>query len=216
MPQIKIYPVKSIEERIDALEQEIFLQYSVTNPNLLIRRFEKIESFTEFDLDKQPVLNAYEIILSKIKEKDFKIIQDVKLVKLFSVTCNLVWYNNALKGYSGSHISFEPLMTLMNKKNRYFYLSLLKLHQLKFEFGIDLELQFKHIIYSAYNSMIDSHGTGILGSGSNTPLVVKEHTVKVDEVNTMFKELSTSVNEILTHKFSPGYFDVISGLKFSI
>ena len=171
--------MKTLEERVELLENEIFIRHSVTNPDLFIQRFEKIESFTEFDLEKQPVLNAYEIILSKIEERDFKIIQDIKLVKSYSLTCNLMWYNNALKAYDGHRINFEPLISLMNKKNRYFYLCLLRLHQTKLEFGKDIELLFKQVIYSAYNSMIDSQSMDILDLGRNAPLLLKNTQSKL-------------------------------------
>ncbi len=208
--------MKTLEEKVELLENEIFIQHSVTSPDLLIRRFEKIESFTEFDLEKQPVLNAYDIILSDIKERDFKIIQDIKLVKLYSLTCNLLWYNNSLKAYDNNRINFEPLITLMNKKNRYFYLCFLRLHQTRLEFGKDIELLFKQVIYSAYNSMIDSHSTDILDFNRNTPLIVKEHSIKVEEVNQQFKELTNEVNQILTHKFTDNFLGIFSNLRFSI
>lgn len=206
--------MKTTDERLNNIEGEIFIRSSYTNPNLLIRRFEKIESFTEFDLEKQPVLNAYELILSNVKERDFKIIQDIKLVKLYSLTCNLVWYNNALKSYDGNHINFEPLISLMKKKNRYYYLCTLKLHQTKLEFGNEVETLFKYVIGSAYNSMIDSQDLGF--TMGDPKMMVKEHSVKVEEVNQLFKELSNKVNHTLTHKFSNALIDTFSNLKFSI
>lgn len=208
--------MKTLEEKVESLESEIFIRHSVTSPDLLIRRFEKIESFTEFDLEKQPVLNAYEIILSNIEERDFKIIQDIKLVKLYSLTCNLLWYNNTLKAYENNKIYFEPLITLMNKKNRYFHLCVIRLHQTKLEFGKDIELLFKQVIYSAYNSMIDSHDTSNFDFSKNVPLIVKEHSIKVEEVNLQFKELSNKVNQILTHKFTDDFLEIFSNLRFSI
>lgn len=208
--------MKSLDERVKSLENEIFIRHSITNPDLLIHRFEGIESFTEFDLDKQPVLNAYEIIMSDIVSRDFETIQDIKLVKLYSLTCNLIWYNNALKSYTGHQINFEPLMTLMKKKNRYFYLCQLKLHQTKFEFEKDIELLFKQVISSAYNSMIDSQDMASLDLGGDTPLIVKEHSFKVDEVNLQFKELSKQVNQHLKHKFSDESLQTFSNLTFII
>ena len=206
--------MKTTDERLEKIASEIFLRSTVTDPNLLVRRFEKVESFTEFDLEKQLVLNAYELILSVVKERDFKIIQDIKLVKLYSVTCNLVWYNNSLKSYDGSHINFEPLISLMKKKNRYYYLCLLKLHQSKLEFGKEIEHLFKNVIMSSYNSMIDSQDIGhTLG---DPEMVVKEHFVKVNEVNQLFKELSNKVNNKLTHKFPNELIETFSNLKFSI
>ena len=207
--------MKTLEERVESLENEIFIQHSVTNPDLLIRRLKKIESFTEFDLEKQPVLNAYEIILLN-KDKDFKIIQDIKLVKLYSLTCNLLWYNNSLKAYEKNKINFEPLITLMNKKNRYFYLCLLRLHQTKLEFRKDIELLFKQVIYSAYNSMIDVQSMDISNLSKNAPLIVKEHSIKVEEVNQQFKELSNVINQTLTHKFPYKFLEIFSNLKFTI
>lgn len=206
--------MKTTDERLDNIEGEIFIRSSYTNPDLLIRRFEEIESFTEFDLEKQLVLNAYELILSDVKEMDFKVIQDIKLVKLYSLTCNLVWYNNALKSYDGHHINFEPLISLMKKKNRYYYLCTLKLHQAKLEFGKEIEHLFKYVIGSAYNSMIDSQDIGF--KIGDPEMIVKEHSVKVEEVNQLFKELSNKVNDQLTHKFSDAMIETFSNLKFSI
>ena len=203
----------TIEERIKAIEKEIFLTHSFTNLNLLVRRLEKAESFTEYDLENQPILIAYQNILSKIEKRDFKIIQDVKLIKLYSLTYNLVWYNNALERYIGNEINFEPLISLMNKKNRYFNLNLLKLYQIQLEYGKDLESLFKQVVHHTYNSIIDSENTNF---EQNTPLIVKEHSIKVDKVNLLFKELSDRVNRYLTHKFPDKVLDIISSLQFTI
>ena len=203
------------DEKLGNLEREVFDNPYESNPNSLIQRFKKIESFTEFDLDKQPVLTTYEDVLFN-KERTFKINQDIKLVKMYSLTHNLVWYNNSLKSYDGNRISFEPLITLMNKKNRYYYLCSLKLHQTRLEFGTDIEILFKCVINSAYNSMIDSQITNVMGGDRNTPLIVKEHSVKVDEVNCLFEELSVKVNLHLTHKFPEHILERFSQLQFNI
>ncbi len=104
----------------------------------------------------------------------------------------------------------------MRKKNRYHYLCLLKVHQLKLEFGHEIEVMFKHVIMSSYNSMIDSQSMDILDSGRDTPLIVKEHSVKVDEVNQLFKELSNKVNDQLSHKFPNDMLETFSNLQFTI
>ena len=162
------------------------------------------------------MLNAYDVILSNVKERDFKIIQDIKLVKLCSLTCNLVWYNKALKSYNGHKINFEPLISLMEKKNRYFYLCKLKLHQAKLEFSKDIENLFFHVIASAYNSMIDTHNLEISTIADESPLIVKEHSVKVEEVNLSFKELCYRINEELTHKFPKTIIEPLANIQFTI
>ena len=205
----------TIDEKLGNLEREIFDNPYESNPNSLIQRFKKIESYTEFDLDKQLVLTAYEGILFNIKERTFKINQDIKLIKMYSLTHNLVWYNNSLKSYDGNRINFEPLITLMNKKNRYYYLCSLKLHQTRLEFGTDIEILFKNVIESAYNSMIDSQIISVMGGDRNTPLIVKEHSVKVNEVNCLFEELSVKVNLYLTHKFPENILERFSQLQFN-
>lgn len=206
----------TIDEKLDNLEREVFDNPYNLNPNLLIQRFKEIESFTEFDLGKQPVLAVYEDILTNIKRRTFEINQDIKLVKMYSLTHNLVWYNNILKNYDGDKINFEPLITLMHKKNRYYYLCSLKLHQIKLEFDTDIETLFKYVINSAYNSMIDSQITSMMGSDKNIPLIVKEHSVKVDEVNHLFEELGVKVNSSLTNKFPEDMLDMFSRLQLSI
>jgi len=206
----------TIDEKLDNLEREVFDNPYNLNPNLLIQRFKEIESFTEFDLGKQPVLAVYESVLLNIKKRTFEINQDIKLVKMYSLTYNLVWYNNTLKSYDGNKINFGPLITLMYKKNRYYYLCSLKLHQIKLEFDTDIETLFKYVINSAYNSMIDSQITSMMGYDRNTPLIVKEHSVKVDEVNHLFEKLGVKVNSSLTHKFPEDILAKFSQLQFNI
>lgn len=206
---------KNTEERLDYIENELFSKNGDTYPSLFIGRFQMIENFIEFDLNKQLISTAYEKVLSNVEERNFKIIQDIKLVKLYSLTSNLVWYNQALKSYIDRKINFEPLISLMKKKNRYFYLCQLRLHQLQMEFSNDIELLFKQVIYSAYNSMIDSDDLSI-GTAQNKPRIVKEHSEKVEEVNKQFKELSNKVNQFLKYKFPEDVFNVISNVKFNI
>ncbi len=207
--------MKNTDERLDHIENELFSKDGDKYPNLFIGRFQSVENFVEFDIDKQFILDRYEKVLSDVEERDFKIIQDIKLVKFYSLTTNLVWYNQSLKHYTGNKISFEPLISLMKNKNRYFYLCQLRFHQLRMEFGKDIELLFYQVIYSAYNSMInfDDLSISVL---QDKPRIVKEHTVKVEEVNKHFKELSNKVNQFLKYKFPEDDFKFISDVKFNI
>ena len=206
---------KNTDERLDYIENELFSKDGDKYPNIFIGRFQEVENFTEFELNKQIVLNSYEKVLSNVEERNFKIIQDIKLVKLYSLTCNLVWYNQALKYYTGRKMYSQPLISLMEKKKRYFHLCDLRLHQLKMEFGKDIEMLFRNVIVSAYNSMIDSDDLSI-GTALDKPRIVNEHSSKVEEVNKLFKELSNKINQILKYKFPEDDFKIISDMQFSI
>lgn len=177
--------------------------------------YQKISYFEEFDLEKQPVLSAYEQVLLHVKERNFDVVQDVKLVKLYSLTYNLVWHNNELKKYVGSNIDFASLVTLMDHKNSYYDLCRSQLRQLKFEFDSDVEKLFKYVIDSAYNSIINSQDLN-LSHSKNEPSEIIEHTVSVDKVNRMFQELGIMVNDKLTHKFDKDLLESFAILKFSI
>jgi len=205
--------MKIVKAEIEALESDIVLRNTVTNPNLLIRRFESVENFTMFDIDKQPILLVYQKLISE-NSTDFKSTQDIKLIKLFSLVYNLIWFNNSLLHYKGSKINFHPLINLMNKKNRYYYLCKLKVYEYTAEIDLNLELKIKKLVDMSYNSMIDTQDPSI--QIGDPQMVVEEHFVKVTELNEKFKELFTQVNDSLSVKFPNSQCELISNLQYSI
>lgn len=207
--------LETAKKELEKLEGDIYPRNTVTNPNLLIRRFENIENFTMFDIDKEPILFLYKQLILQNPQPDFKSTQDFKLVKLLSLIYKLMWYNNSLLSYNGSKIYFEPLITLMNKKNRLNQLCKLKIHEYSGEINLELEQKMDYLVGMCYNSMIDSQDPSTFGIG-DPDMMVKEHFVKVSEVNDKFKELFSEINDFLTVKFPDDNGESISNLKFSI
>jgi len=202
------------KEELEQLQSEIIPRNTVTNPNLMIRRFENIENYTMFDIDKQPILALYLKLVSVKSQTDLKSIQDFKLIKLLSLIYKLVWYNNSLLYYNGQKIKFEPLITLMKDKNRLNRLCKLKIHESLGEINLVLEQKMAYLVDICYNSMIDSQEMKI-GLG-DPDMIVKEHFVKVLEVNEKFKQLVSEINDFLTTKFAEEECEKIANLKYSI
>lgn len=202
------------KEELEQLQSEIIPRNTVTNPDLMIRRFESIENYTMFDIDKQPILALYLKLVSVKPQTDLKSIQDFKLIKLLSMIYKLVWYNNSLLHYSGQKIKFEPLDTLMKKKNRLNRLCKLKIHESLGEINLELEQKMAYLVDICYNSMIDSQEMKI-GLG-DPDMIVKEHFVKVSEINEKFKQLVFEINDFLTTKFVEEECEKIANLKYNI
>jgi len=147
-------------------------------------------------------------------QTDLKSIQDFKLVKLFSLVYKLVWYNNSLLYYNGQKIYFEPLITLMNDKNRLNQLCRIKIYEYTGEINLNLEHKIANLVASCYNSIGDSQD---LSMGVVEPdMMVKEHSVKVSEVNEKFSQLVFEINDFLTVKFPDEECDKISKLEYPI
>ena len=102
----------------------------------------------------------------------------------------------------------------MSKKNRINQLCKLKIHECAGEINLNLEQKMEYFVALCYNSMIDSQDLRI---GVGEPdMVVKEHFVKVLEVNEKFKELFLEINDFLTAKFPEDECEQISKLEYSI
>lgn len=207
--------LETAKKELEKIEDDLYPRNTRTDPSLFIRRFESIENYTLFDIDKEPVLFLYKQLISKNPQTDFKLMTDFKLVKLLSLIYKLMWYNNSLLYYKGSKIYFEPLITLMNKKNRLNYLCKLKIHEYYGEINLELEQKMDYLVAMCYNSMIDSQDPTTFGIG-DPDMMVKEHFVKVSEVNDKFKELFSEINDFLTIKFPDKACTIISELKIPI
>lgn len=205
--------LKKAKEELDHVQSDIYPRNTVTDPNLLIRRFESIEEYTMFDIEKQPLFRLYQKLNVENPQADLKSMQDYKLVKLLSLLYKLVWYNNSLLHYNGQKITFQPLINLMNKKSRLNQLCRLKIYESSGEISLNFEQKMNLLVAKCYNSMIDSQDIGF--KIGDPDLIVKEHTVKVSEVNAMFKELFLEINEFLTVKFPEDSLDSITDLRIS-
>lgn len=204
--------LENAKEVLEKIQGDVYPRNTVTDPNLLIRRFERVENFTMFDIEKQPILQLYQKLASENPQDDLKSIQDFKLVKLFSLIYKLVWYNNALLHYKEHKITFSPLIGLMNKKNRLNQLCKLKIYEHAGEINPNLEQKMSYLVVICYDSMIDSQDLSI---GVDEPdMMVKEHSVKVSEVNEKFKELVFEINDFLTIKFPDDVCEKISNLEY--
>lgn len=209
-----ISELQTSKKELEQLESDIYPRNTVTNPNLLIRRFESIENYTMFNIDKQPILQLYQKLVSDNPNANFKSVQDMKLIKLFSLVYNLMLFNNALLYYKGNKINFEPLINLMNKKNRYNQLCKLKVYEYAGEIDFNLENKIGNLVALCYNSMIDSQDIGIMVG--DPEMVVKEHFIKVADINEKFKELFVEVNDFLSVKFPDDQCKAISNLQYNI
>ncbi len=200
------------KEELEKLAMEIIPDNRITNPDLFNRRFEKIENYTMFDIEKQPIIIIYQKLTSNKPSSDFKSIQDLKLVKLLSLVYKLVWYNNTLLKYNGERTKYEPLGKIMIKKNRLYYLSKLKIVESGGEANLILEQKMDSLTSMCYNSMIDSQVMEI--SSREPDMEVKEHFVKVSEVNKKFKEIFSEINDFLTVKFPENEIEKITNLRY--
>lgn len=207
--------LKKAKNELEKLEMEFFPDNRMTNPDLFNRRFESVENYTMFDMDKQPILYLYKQLIFGKPQSNLKSIQDFKLMKLLSLVYKLIWYNNSLLQFNGSRLKFEPLITLMKKKNRLQYLCALKIYESAGEISLEFEQKLSDLVANCYNSMIDSQVMEI--SNKEPDMEVKEHFVKVSDVNERFKELFTEINDdFLTIKFPNEVSEKICGLKLSI
>jgi len=205
--------LETAKDELEEVRTDIYPRTTLSDPNLLIRRFENIEDYTMFDIDKEPIFHLYQILNVENQQTDLKSMQDYKLVKLLSLLYKLVWYNNSLLHYNGTKITFEPLINLMNKKKRLNQLCRLKIFEASGEINLNFEIKMKALVGNCYNSMIDSPDLSIMMGEPD--LIAKEHTVKVSEVNKMFKELFLEINDFLTVKFPEESCKSITDLEIS-
>ncbi len=205
--------LENAKEVLEKIQGDVYPRNTVTDPNLLIRRFERVENYTMFDIEKQPILQLYQKFAYENSQTDLKSVRDFKLVKLLSLIYKLVWYNNSLLYYKERKITFSPLIGLMDGKNRLNQLCVLKIYEYAGEINPNLEQKMSNLVAICYNSMIDSQDLSI---GIGEPdMMVKEHSVKVSEVNEKFKELVFEINNFLTAKFPEDECEKISNLEYS-
>ena len=194
----------TLEDKVEKIYEELFPENTITSPSNFFRRFEAVEKFTLFELEKNyNIFNRYRIKFKPWTKLDFKQITDFKLVKIFSLVSELVRLNNLLFGYNDhtyyvgeTKTKFGPLSDIIYSKERLEKLCRVKMYDIQGEIDLKIELMMDALIAMCYNSMISSQRLDMSIYEPN--LYVKEHDVKVVEIDKMFLKLKSAVNEFLT------------------